>query len=152
MLGRKRTWTATIVGLLVLLGACGSDGNESTNGDSAATSGHSDAADADADADADAEKAGYCAGIHNLMSVLDTGGSASDYDAALIRVSNASPPDHGGVWALLLTLSQEPFDYENFNPAVDALDAISADIEATCSGVDRLIIDDDGRVRQLQPD
>lgn len=124
-----------IVGLLVLDGACGSD-HESTSGDTAGTEG----------------PVAYCAEIDSLMSVLDGGGSAADYDAALIRVSDVSPPEHETAWALLLALSQEPFDYENFNPAVDALDGISADLDANCSGIDRMIVDDAGRLMRLQPD
>jgi hypothetical protein len=142
VLGRGRTWNATVVALLVVLGACESGGDGPASGATATA----------VDSGADTEGADYCTEIGVLMSVLDDGGSVSDYDAALIRVGDAGPADHEAAWTLLLTLSQEPFDYENFNPAVDALDDISADLDATCPGVDRMIVDDDGRVRQFAPD
>lgn len=91
----------------------------------------------------------YCAEIRNAMSILDDGGSVAEYDAALARVADASPADHRKAWDLMLTLSREPFDYENFNPAVDALDDISADLDSTCPATERMIVDDDGRIRDL---
>ena len=66
------------------------------------------------------------------MSVLDGGGSVSAVEAALIRIADAGPPDHEAVWNLLLTPSRQPFDHENFDVAVDALDEISPDLETTC--------------------
>lgn len=84
------------------------------------------------------------------MSVLDDGGSDSDYDAALRSVVDASPTSHREAWTLMLTLSSEEFDYENFNPAVDALDAISPELDAMCSGTDWMVVGDDGRVRDFR--
>jgi len=51
----------------------------------------------------------------------------------------------------MLELSVEPFTYENFNPALDSLDDIGTDLEATCPRLGRFIVDDDGRVRGYPP-
>lgn len=92
----------------------------------------------------------YCTEVRALMSVLDGGGSISDYDAALERVVDASPTSHREAWSLMLKLSEEEFDYENFNPAVDALDAISPELDDMCSGTDWMVVGDDGRIRDFQ--
>ena len=55
-------------------------------------------------------------------------------------------------WALFVTLSREPFTYETFNPAVDSLDRIGDEVVAACPGFARVVVDDDGRLRHLQPD
>jgi hypothetical protein len=120
----RQIGTATYLAMAIVLGACGIG--------------------------ADGASEDYCAEVRTLMSVLDDGGSVSDYDTALERVVDASPTSHREAWTLMLTLSQEEFDYENFNPALDALDAISPELDSTCSGTDWLVVDDDGRVRDFQ--
>lgn len=133
------------MGVVVLLGACASGDSDSVSGDTAASS-------ADVAVDQDRGTEVYCDEIREMMSVLGRGGSVPEYDAALSRVADAAPADHREAWRLLLTVSQEPFDYENFNPAVDALDEIFPDLDATCTGLGRMIVDDDGRITELQPD
>jgi hypothetical protein len=95
------------------------------------------------------EESSYCADLADLVQVLDGGGSKAEYDQLLGDVVEASPPAHAKTWALFQTLSREPFDYANFNPAVDSLDDIADELDSTCPGLDRVIVDDDGRLRQL---
>jgi hypothetical protein len=95
------------------------------------------------------EESSYCADLTDLVQVLDGGGSTAEYEEVLSRVVEASPPAHAETWTLFLTLSREPFDYANFNPAVDSLDDIADDLDSTCAGLDQVIVDDDGRLRQL---
>lgn len=123
-MGDQRHGAAVLVAATIVLGACSAN-EDSTNMD-------------------------YCTEVRELMSVLDGGGSISDYDAALERVVDASPTNHREAWTLMLTLSEEEFDYENFNPAVDALDAIFPELDSMCSGTDWLVVGDDGRVRDFQ--
>lgn len=89
----------------------------------------------------------YCADLVELMGLLDGGGTVTEYNALLAEIVDESPAGHGETWALMLTLSEEPFTYENFNPAVDALDRL--DLDGTCPGpLERLVVDDSGRVRR----
>lgn len=91
--------------------------------------------------------AAYCADLVELMGLLDDGGTVAEYNALLAEIVDESPVGHGDAWALMLTLSEEPFTYDNFNPAVDALDRL--DLDSTCPGLlERLVVDDSGRVRR----
>lgn len=94
----------------------------------------------------------YCAELRTAMTTLDDGGTIADYDAALERVAAAAPTEHRPAWDLMITLSREEFDYGNFNPAMDALDEISDDLDARCTDLDWMVVDDDGRLRQAFAD
>ena len=97
---------------------------------------------------AGSEESSYCADLSNVLKTLDQGGTEADYNQLLARIVDESPSEHAQTWALMLKLSQDPFTYDNFNPAVDSLDRISVDLKSTCSGLDRMIVDDAGRMRQ----
>ena len=119
---------ATVFGVIGTGSACSSDSSGRQPGDTQAS-----------------DVSTYCTNVADLMGLLDGGASVADYDALLATIVDESPADHAGAWALMLTLSEEPFTYENFNPALDALDAI--DLDDTCAGLEPLVVDDDGRVR-----
>ena len=91
----------------------------------------------------------YCTDLAELTTVIDDGGAESRYNQLLQQIVDEGPPEHADAWSLMLTLSVEPFTYENFNPALDSLDEIGADLEATCPRLGRFIVDDDGRVRSF---
>ena len=93
----------------------------------------------------------YCSDLAELTTVIDEGGSEGEYNDLLRRVADESPAHHAATWSLMLRLSVEPFTYENFNPALDSLDDIGPDIEATCPRLGRFVVDDDGRVRGFPP-
>ncbi len=84
-----------------------------------------------------------------LTQVLDEQGVAA-YDELLANVIANSPAEHVEAWTLMLELSQEPFSYENFNPAVDSLERIAPDLTAKCSGPELFVVDDAGRVTLLK--
>lgn len=126
----SRHWIAT-AGLVLLLGSCGAGTDDVvSSGDSGA-----------------AEETGYCADLISAAQMLDGGGAEADYNDLLLRVAAQSPPDHADTWVLMSRLSEEPFSYENFNTAIDSLDRISDDLNSTCPGLDRMFVDDDGRMR-----
>ena len=120
--------------LVILLGSCGG------SADGAATSSSSAAA----------EVTSYCDDLMSAAQILDDGGSEAEYDELLRRVAAESPADQADTWLLMSKLSDEPFSYENFNAAIDSLDRISDDLNSTCSGLDRMFVDDAGRMR-MQP-
>lgn len=92
-------------------------------------------------------ESGYCDQVAALIGVLDDGGTVGEYNELLAGVAAASPADHTVTWALLLTVSTEPFSYDNFNPAVDSLDRLAPELETACPGLGQIVVDDDGRVR-----
>ena len=79
--------------------------------------------------------------------MLDDGGTIDEYNEQLAGVLDESPADHASTWSLLLTLSEESFSYDNFNPAVDSLELLGPELETTCPGLGEIIVDDSGRVR-----
>jgi hypothetical protein len=87
--------------------------------------------------------------VLRLTQVLDEQGVAA-YDQVLANVIANSPAEHVEAWTLMLELSQEPFSYENFNPAVDALERIAPDLTSQCSGLEFFVVDDAGRVTLLK--
>jgi len=84
--------------------------------------------------------------------VLDDGGTIGEYNELLTAVVDKSPADHASTWSLLLTLSEEPFSYDNFNPAVDSLEQLDPELDTTCPGLREMIVDDSGRVRSYRTD
>lgn len=88
----------------------------------------------------------YCADVGQLAGLLEGGGSVEDYDELLTRIVDESPDGHAPTWSLMLVLSEEPFDYDNFNPAVDSLERLGPDLEATCPDLRPIIVDDSGRI------
>lgn len=95
---------------------------------------------------------GYCATVESAAAVLDAGGSDRDYHELLRRAAAEGPAAHADTWQLMRTLSEEPFDYDNFNSALDSLDRITPSLDAMCAGLDAVVVDDDGRLRMLTPD
>lgn len=94
-------------------------------------------------------EASYCAEIETAARVIPNGGTVAEYNTQLALVLDASPADHADTWQLMLTLSREPFTYENFNPALDSIDEISAEIRADCGAVyERVIVDNSGRLSE----
>jgi hypothetical protein len=130
-MGGRRGWWLVTAATLTLLAACGADDVEST----------STASDAD-----------YCVDLAALLGVLDDGRTIGEYDELLTGVVDESPADHASTWSLLLTLSEEPFTYDNFNPAVDSLERLLPELEGTCPDLGEMIVDDDGRVRSYPTD
>jgi hypothetical protein len=134
--GRPTFWRIGSVGVLAVLASCGSadasrSGGTGESGNSEPTIGESD----------------YCAEIDELARVLDEGGSVDEYNEVMKRVVVASPPDHVATWSLMTELSEEPFSYDNFNPAVDSLDRLGPALEVACPELRPFIVDDSGRVR-----
>ena len=124
-------WLGAAAGV-VFLTACGSDTVESTS--------------------TSTEQSGYCANVAVLIVVLDDGGTIGDYDELLTAVAEEGPADHASTWSLLLTLSEEPFSYDNFNPAIDSLERLVPELGAACPGLGEMIFDDAGRVRSFPTD
>jgi hypothetical protein len=124
-------WLGAAAGV-VFLTACGSDTVESTSTTS--------------------EQSGYCANVAALIDVLDDGGTIGDYNELLTAVADESPADHASTWSLLLTLSEEPFSYDNFNPAIDSLERLVPQLDVACPGLGEMIVDDAGRVRSFPTD
>ena len=98
------------------------------------------------------EASGYCADLDALIGVLDDGGTISEYNELLTRIVDESPADHASTWSLLLTLSEESFSYDIFNPAVDSLEQLGPEFDTTCPHLDEMIVDDSGRVRSYPTD
>jgi hypothetical protein len=126
---RRRSRIVGAAALLTLAAACGSGDDDTTV--------------------TTPDQSGYCEQLGSLLGVLDGGGTVAEYNALLTRVVAGSPAGHTDAWARLLTLSEEPFSYDNFNSAVDTLERIEPEFEVTCPGLARLIVDDDGRVRSF---
>ena len=89
--------------LVILLGSCGA------SPDDAARSSNSGAG----------EETGYCDDLMSAAQILDDGGSVAEYNELLLRIAPESPSDHADTWLMMSKLSEEPFSYDNFNPAVD---------------------------------
>jgi hypothetical protein len=128
---RARCWWLGAAGLLVVT-ACGSDDDQSSATTSTASS--------------------YCADVDELTGLLDGGGTVEDYDELLTRIVDEAPDDHALTWSLMLVLSDEPFTYDNFNPAVDSLERLGPDLDATCADLQPMIVDDSGRIRSWPTD
>lgn len=125
-------WSLGAATTLTFLAACGADEVESTS--------------------TAFEESGYCADLDALIGVLEDGGTLGEYNELLTAVVDESPPDHASTWSLLLTLSEEPFSYDNFNPAVDSLEQLGPELDTTCPGLGEMIVDDSGRVRSYPTD
>jgi len=126
-------WIAP-AGALILLGSCGASSDDVVSSRNSVA----------------AEETGYCDDLIGAAQILDGGGTEAEYNDLLLRVAAHSPPDHADTWVLMSRLSEEPFSYENFNTATDSLDQISDDLDSTCPGLDRMFVDDGGRMR-MQP-
>jgi hypothetical protein len=122
-----RGWMLGAAATLGFLAACGADMVESSSTAS--------------------EESGYCADLDALIAVLDDGGTIDEYNELLTGVVDESPAGHTPTWSLLLTLSEGPFSYDNFNPAVDSLDRLAPGLATTCPDLDAMIVDDFGRIR-----
>lgn len=61
-----------------------------------------------------------------------------------------APPAHKDLWSLLRVLADEPFDYANFNPAADSLDATADSLVDTCPGTGLFVMNDGGYLVQLR--
>jgi hypothetical protein len=109
-------------------------------------------ADTDQSASTTPDESDYCAELAALIRVLDDDGTIGEYNELLTIVVDESPASHTPTWSLLLTLSEEPFSYDNFNPAVDSLEQLGPELSATCPVLDGMIVDDDGRVRSYPTD
>jgi hypothetical protein len=129
---RGTFWRSGLLGALVVAASCGSTDDESrVSGAGESTTGESN----------------YCAHVDELARVLDGGGSVDEYDEVINRIVVESPADHVATWSLMRELSEEPFSYDNFNPAVDSLERLSPDLDAACPELRPFIVDDSGRVR-----
>jgi hypothetical protein len=120
-------WWLGAAAAIMFLAACGADTVDSTSTTS--------------------EGSGYCADLAALIVVLDDGGTIGKYNELLTGVVDESPAGHASTWSLLLTLSEEPFSYDNFNPAVDSLERLVPELDVACPGLSEMIVDDAGRVR-----
>lgn len=68
------------------------------------------------------------------------------YDRLITQVQELAPAEHARAWELLAAVSEEPFSYDRFNPAVDELERIDDDLEARCPSLGRFVVDDHGRL------
>jgi hypothetical protein len=68
------------------------------------------------------------------------------YDRLITQVHELAPTEHARAWELLAAVSEEPFSYDRFNPAVDELERIDTDLEARCPDLGRFVVDDHGRL------
>lgn len=95
---------------------------------------------------------GYCGALVALIGLERTDGPMAEleyerrYRTLLQAVIDQSPPEHTPTWELFVTLIDEPFTYNNFNPAVDSLDQIGVELKTSCPGVELMLVDDDGRL------
>jgi hypothetical protein len=142
------------VAALVALGqlaACGSDADERSvpSGSSVPSS---TTETTTGSTDPSAERPPWCDDLLAASLVLPDGGTVADYEALLARVAATGPPEFAPTWELLLAASAEPFSYDTFNPAVDALDRIAADVLAACPWFGGVVVDDHGRLRRHRPD
>ena len=128
----RQGWWLGVAAALVFMAACGAG----TDDIGSTTSDESD----------------YCADLAALIRVLDDDGTIGEYDELLTSVVDGSPANHTPTWSLLLTLSEEPFSYDNFNPAVDSLERLGPELSATCPRLGEMTVDDDGRVRSYPTD
>ncbi len=92
----------------------------------------------------------YCAAVDTLFSMATEDGSGPRYAQQLQRVASMAPSDHVRLWELLQTLVNEPFDYERFNPAADALDETAGSLIETCPALGIFVMNDDGFVTYLR--
>lgn len=93
----------------------------------------------------------YCDAVIALMRAPRSDGEVvhvDDYERRLAKVLVLTPHADRRTWRLLLELSEEPFSYENFNPAIDEFETIAPKLERTClRGLgDQVAVDDSGRV------
>lgn len=93
----------------------------------------------------------YCDAVIGLMGAPRSDGEivdVDDYERRLAKVFVLTPHADRRAWALMLRLSEEPFSYENFNPAIDELEGIVPRLERTClRGLgDQVAVDDSGRI------
>jgi hypothetical protein len=128
----REGWRLGAAAALLLLAACRTDRVESTSTSS--------------------EESGYCADLAALIDVLGGGDTIGEYNELLNSVVDESPAGHASTWSLLLTLSVEPFSYDNFNRAVDSLERLDPELDATCPRLGPMIVDDAGRVRSYATD
>ena len=128
----RRGWWLGVATTLPFLAACGADEVESTS--------------------TALEESSYCAELDALIRLLDDGGTIGEYNELLTAVVDESPAGHASTWSLLLTLSEESFSYDNFNPAVDSLEQLGPDLDTTCPGLGEMIVDDSGRLRSYPTD
>ena len=167
--------TVAVVGLslgLVLLPGCGTRTDDASSPDrvtsvtpSASSSTGTGAATAQAPgpasttsssgASTDAEGAGgagYCEALIALIGLERPDEGTGDHDderryrTLLQAVHDESPPEHKPTWDLFSILADEPFSYDNFNPAVDSLEQIGAELSAGCPGAESVLVDEDGRL------
>lgn len=92
----------------------------------------------------------YCAAVDSLFSANTVDRSGTEYARQLQHAASLAPSDHVRFWALLQTLVTEPFDYENFNPAADALDETADSLRETCPALGIFVMNDDGFVTYLE--
>lgn len=86
----------------------------------------------------------YCAAVDTLFSMRTEHGPDAGYSRQLQRVASMAPSDQVRMWELLQSLVNEPFDYERFNPAADALDETADSLNETCPALGIFIMNDDG--------
>jgi hypothetical protein len=142
MHSRQGCWWLGAAAPVLFLAACGADTAATTSTASTSTASTSTAS----------EGSGYCADLAALIRVLDDGGTIGEYHELLTSVVDASPAEHAATWSRLLTLSEEAFSYDNFNPAIDSLERLDPGLAATCPDLGEMIVDDAGRVRSYPTD
>ena len=121
-------WLIGLAGLLAVATSCGAAAEDESGAPSTSDS-------------------TYCDDLGELTGLLDGGGTVEEYNALMSRIVDESPVDHETTWSLMLVLSEEPFSYDNFNPALDSLDRIGPDLEVACAELPPMIVDDSGRIR-----
>ncbi len=156
-----RTVASLVAALVALapLTACGADDDPgasstrtsagpSTSPSTSGSPGPTATTGATSSSDPSAARAPWCEDLLAASAVLANGGTVADYEALLARVAATGPPEFAPTWELLLAASAEPFSYDTFNPAVDALDRITADVVAVCPWFGGVVVDDHGRLHR----
>ncbi len=98
----------------------------------------------------DTEGNDYCVALDQLFSMTPAATPDAAYLQQLAAVHNQSPVQHRVLWELFNKLLSEPFDYDNFNPAADALDATASDLTDACPNLGPFVMDDGGYIIYLR--
>jgi len=87
----------------------------------------------------------YCEWVIRTVS-LDEGTEPAVYLGELNQARSLAPNEHVEMWKLLSRVVDEPFSYDNFNPAADETDRVLPMVIDLCADLPPVVINDDGRL------
>ncbi|MGI9609455.1 MAG: hypothetical protein ACR2NL_04085 [Acidimicrobiia bacterium] len=91
----------------------------------------------------------YCGSVVRAISVAEDE-SDDSYLNELGLVLALAPNEHVEMWELLYRVVDEPFTYDNFNPAADEADRVLPAVENQCPDLPPAVINDDGRLTAVR--